>query len=311
MAVLTAPAQREQAPPARRGPAARRRTAGYLFILPIVVFFAFFVGYPLVRSLYLSLTQWSGYGRPKFVGLLNFSQLLGDPVFWQALRTTLIFTASTMILQTALPMLLAVFLHRGWKGSVVFRTLLFVPAVISLVVTGVLWQLMYDSKFGALNGVLRAFGLGGLAHDWLADPVTVIPALILVSVWQTLGLYLVIFLAGLQGIDPTLYEAARIDGAGGRQQFFHITVPMLRRVTSVVLVLNMMNGLKTFDLIFVMTGGGPNHGSEVLGTYLYGLAFGSGAGATPALGYATAISMVVLVLCMVGTVVQLRLSKRG
>lgn len=290
---------------------ARRAGAGYLFILPIVVFFAFFVGYPLVRSLYLSLTQWSGYGQPTFVGLRNFSELSTDPVFWHALGTTLVFTAVTMVLQTGLPLLLATFLHRGWRGSVVFRTLLFIPAVISLVVTGVLWQLMYDSKFGAVNETLRSIGLGSLAHDWLGDPKTVVPAVIVVSVWQTLGLYLVVFLAGLQGIDPTLYEAASMDGANGRQRFRHITVPMLRTVTTVVLVLNMMNGLKTFDLIFVLSGGGPNHASEVLGTYLYGLAFGTSAGATPALGYATAISMVVLLLCMVGTVVQLRISKRS
>jgi len=139
----------------------------------------------------------------------------------------------------------------------------------------------------------------------------VLPAMIVVSLWQSLGLFTLIYLAGLQSINPALYEAASIDGASGRQQFFNITVPMLRTVTGVVIILNLINGFKTFDMIYVMTGGGPNHASEVLGTYLYGLAFGSTAGAVPAFGYATAISMVIFALCMIATLIQLRVSRRS
>jgi ABC-type sugar transport system permease subunit len=298
-------------PRSRRNAQVRRWTVGYLFILPIVVFFAVFVGYPFLRSFYLSLTSWSGLGSPSFVGLRNFSNLLDDDIFWKALGNTLLFTAVTTVLQTALPLLVAVLLNRGWRAGVLFRTLIFIPAVISFVVTGVLWQLIYDPNFGMLNEGLRKIGLDGLAHAWLADPSTVLPAMMVVSLWQALGLFVLIYLAGLQGVDPTLYEAAEIDGANGRQRFFNITVPMLRTVTTVVVTLNLINGFKTFDVIYVMTGGGPNHASEVLGTYLYGLAFGSTAGAVPALGYATAISMVIFVLCMLATVAQLRLARRG
>jgi ABC-type sugar transport system permease subunit len=293
------------------GPRARQSMVGYLFVLPIVVFFAIFVGYPILRSFYLSLSEWSGFGTPKFVGLHNFGSLLDDPAFWTALRNTLIFTAATTVLQTVVPLLVAVLLNKGWRGGVLFRTMVFIPAVISLVVSGVLWKLIYDPNLGTLNEILRGIGLGGLAHPWLADPLTVLPSLIVVSLWQSLGLYMLIFLAGLQGIDQTLYEAARIDGAGGRQQFIRITVPMLRTVTTVVVLLNIINGFKTFDLIYVSTGGGPNRASEVLGTYLYSLAFGSETGATPALGYATAISMVIFALCMAATLVQLRISRRA
>jgi ABC-type sugar transport system permease subunit len=298
-------------PRSRRNAQVRRWTVGYLFILPIVVFFAVFVGYPFLRSFYLSLTSWSGLGSPSFVGLRNFSNLLDDDVFWKALGNTLLFTAVTTVLQTALPLLVAVLLNKGWRAGVLFRTLIFIPAVISFVVTGVLWQLIYDPNFGMLNEALRKVGLGGLAHAWLANPSTVLPALMLVSLWQALGLFVLIYLAGIQGIDPTLYEAAEIDGANGRQRFLNITVPMLRTVTTVVVTLNLINGFKTFDVIYVMTGGGPNHASEVLGTYLYGLAFGSTAGAVPALGYATAISMVIFALCLLATVAQLRLARRG
>jgi ABC-type sugar transport system permease subunit len=217
----------------------------------------------------------------------------------------------TTILQTTLPMLLAAFINIGWRGGVVFRTLLFIPVIVSFVVTALLWQLIYDPNFGTLNEVLRAVGLDALAHPWLADPTTVVPAIMLVSLWQSLGFYMLIFLAGLQGIDPNLYEAARIDGAGARQEFLKITVPMLRTVTAVVVLLNLINGFNTFDVIYVMTGGGPNRASEVLGTYLYKLAFGTESGATPSFGYATAISMVVFGLCVVAAVVQLRISRRA
>jgi ABC-type sugar transport system permease subunit len=298
---------------ARVRPTARTRrwAVGYLFVLPIALFFAVFVGFPFLRSFYLSLTEWSGFTSPRFIGLRNFQSLADDPVFWKALRTTIVYTAVTTILQTTLPMLLAVFINIGWRGGVVFRTLLFIPVIVSFVVTALLWQLIYDPNFGTLNQVLRAVGLDALAHPWLADPRTVVPAIMLVSLWQSLGFYMLIFLAGLQGIDPNLYEAARIDGAGARQEFLKITVPMLRTVTAVVVLLNLINGFNTFDVIYVMTGGGPNRASEVLGTYLYKLAFGTESGATPSFGYATAISMVVFGLCVVAAVVQLRISRRA
>jgi ABC-type sugar transport system permease subunit len=288
-----------------------RHPVGYLFVAPIVLFFVVFVGYPFLRSFYLSLTSWSGLGSADFVGLRNFAVMADDPAFWKSLVNTFVFTGVTTVLQTVLPLLVAVLLHKGWRGGVLFRTLIFIPAVISLVVTGVLWQLLYEPNFGTLNEALRSIGLGGLAHPWLGDPRTVLPALIVVSLWQSLGLFTLIYLAGLQGINPALYEAASIDGASGRQQFFHVTVPMLRTVSGVVIILNLINGFKTFDMIYVMTGGGPNRASEVLGTYLYGLAFGSTAGAVPALGYATAISMVIFALCLIATLIQLRIARRA
>jgi ABC-type sugar transport system permease subunit len=298
---------------ARLRPTARVRSwgVGYLFVLPIAFFFVVFVAFPFLRSFYLSLTEWSGFTSPEFIGLRNFQSLADDPVFWKALRTTIIYTAVTTILQTTLPMLLAVFMNAGWRGAVVFRTVLFIPVVVSFVVTALLWQLIYDPNFGTLNTVLRAIGLDALAHPWLGDPATVVPAIILVALWQALGFYMLIYLAGLQSIDPNLYEAARIDGANARQEFLKITVPMLRTVTAVVVLLNLINGFNTFDIIYVMTAGGPNRASEVLGTYLYKLAFGTESGATPSFGYATAISMVVFMLCVVAALAQLRAARRA
>jgi ABC-type sugar transport system permease subunit len=286
----------------------RRSAAGYLFIAPIVIFFLAFVAYPLGRSVYLSLTQWSGFGTPQFVGLRNFENLLHDSIFWGALKVTAIFTAVSTVLQTVIPLLLAVLLHGRWRGSVFFRTLFFLPTVVSLVVTAVLWQLIYDPNFGFANRLLETVGLHG--HSWLGDPNTVVGSVIAVSLWQSFGFFMLILYAGLQGIDPTLYDAARVDGASRVQELRYITIPQLAPVLGLVITVNVINCLKTFDIIYVMTGGGPNHSSEVLGTYLYSIAFGSQAGGTPALGYATAISMVVFVLSMLAVLVQFRISAR-
>ncbi|MGW5360050.1 carbohydrate ABC transporter permease [Actinopolymorpha pittospori] len=299
--------------PVRSGRASRlaRYAVGYAFVAPIVAFFLTFVLYPFLRSFYISLTQWSGFGVPRFVGLMNFANLLDDEIFWQSLRTTLVFTVVSTVLQTVLPMALAILLAAGWRGSVVFRTVFFMPQVVSLVVSGLLWQMMYDGNFGLVNRMLTSVGLGGLAHNWLADPGTVLPAILVVSLWQSAGFYMLVFFAGLQGIDQTLYEAARVDGASKVQEILRITVPMLAPVTGVVVTLNVLGGVKVFELIYVMTGGGPNHASEVLGTYLYGLAFGSTAGSTPAVGYATAVSVVVFVLGMAAVGLQFAMTRRA
>jgi multiple sugar transport system permease protein/raffinose/stachyose/melibiose transport system permease protein len=297
----------------RPSPLARgERRVGLLFVLPALALFALFVGWPILHSVYLSTTTWAGFGVPTFTGPANYVRMAGDPVFRTALLITVGFTAVTTVLQTVLPMLVAILVHAGWRrAGVVIRTVLFLPAVISLVVTGVLWQLIYDPNLGTLNQLLADIGLESWRQQWLGDPNLVVPSLIVVSLWQSLGLYMLIFFAGLQGIDPTLYEAATVDGANARQRLWHVTVPQLRTVTGVVVALNLINGFKTFDLVYVMTGGGPNHASEVLGTYLYSLAFGSISGSVPQIGYATAISIVVMLLCLAAAVVQFAVNRKA
>jgi ABC-type sugar transport system permease subunit len=288
------------------------RYVGPLFVLPTLALFVVFVGWPILHSVYLSTTTWSGFGTPRFTGLANYGRLGGDPVFRTALVITVVFTAVTTVLQTVLPMLTAILINAGWRrAGVMFRTILFLPGIISLVVTGVLWQLIYDPNLGTLNQLLGDIGLGAWQQQWLGDPHLVVPAIIVVSLWQSLGLYMLIFFAGLQGIDPTLYEAARVDGANAWQRLRHVTVPMLRTVTGVVVALNLINGFKTFDIVYVMTKGGPNHASEVLGTYLYSLAFGSLSGSVPQIGYATAISIVIMALCLVAAIVQFAVNRRA
>lgn len=286
-----------------------RQLWAYLFILPTVLFFLVFIAVPFFRALGISLTEWAGYDQPRFVGLRNFYNLFQDRIFWIAMRNTIIYMTATTILQTVIPMGIAVLLNAGWRGSVFFRTALFVPVIISSVVSGLLWRMIYDPNFGVLNTVLNAIGLKSLAFAWLADPRTVLLAIIVVSLWQSLGFYMLIFFAGLQSISAELYEAASIDGANPAQQLRYVTVPMLWPVTAVVITLNIIGGVKVFDVIYIMTTGGPNHASEVLGTYLYITSFGASGGGSPSMGYAAAIGVVILVLAMIGTYLQLRLTR--
>ncbi len=289
-----------------------QRVSGYLFVLPTLALFLAFVGWPIVQTIYLSLTKWSGFGDKTVVGLDNYTRMLGDPVAHRALLVTLIFTAVTTVVQTVLGIVIAVLVNQVWRQvGVVVRTILFVPGIVSFVVSGVLWKLIYDPNIGTLNRVLASLGLDGLQHIWLADRVTVLPAIIVVAVWGGIGMNMLIFFAGIQGIDPGLYEAAEVDGAGPFQRFRHITVPSLRVVTGIVVSLGLLNGFKIFDIIYVMTGGGPNHATEVFGTYLYSLAFGSTSGSLPQFGYASAFSVVVMIMCILAVVVQMSITRRA
>jgi ABC-type sugar transport system permease subunit len=290
---------------------ARARSMGYYFIFPTLALFGIFIAYPLVRAVMISLTQWPGFGPSTFVGLDNFQAMFSDPVFRTALINTIEFCAVTTILQTAIPLGLAALLSARIRFSAVFRVAIFLPALMSLVVSGALWGLIYEPEFGILDRFLNSIGLHALAIGWLSNTATVLPALMVVSLWQSAGFFTLIFYAALQDVDASLYEAAEIDGASSLQRFRHVTVPMVRTITSVVVTLNLINGLKIFDIIYVMTGGGPNHASESLSTYLYSLAFGGQvAGAIPAIGYATAIGIVILLFAVVVVLVQGFISAR-
>ncbi|MCU1525935.1 MAG: sugar transporter permease [Microbacteriaceae bacterium] len=285
--------------PSTRRIIARRPTReflpGILFVLPAVILFIAFVGYPLVSSLYYSLFSWAGYGVPEFIGFDNFVNLTQDPNFQSAVVVTVVYTVATTILQTIVPMLVAILFMQKWRAGALLRTMIFIPSVISLTITGLLWQLVLQPDGGLLEVLLNRVGLGGLSRPWLADSTSVVPVLIIVSLWQSLGFFLVIYYAGLQGIDPELYEAARVDGASGFRLMRYITIPSLRSVTTLVISLNLINGLKVFDLIYAMTAGGPGTASQSLGVYLYKLAFGSENGASAAFGYADAIGVVMMI----------------
>jgi ABC-type sugar transport system permease subunit len=198
----------------------------------------------------------------------------------------------------------------GWGPfGTLFRTMLFMPAIISWVVTGALWKLIFDPHLGSLNTLLGNLGLTALQQNWLGEPQTVLWSIGIVAIWQQLGLYVIIFYAGLQGLDSTLLEAAAIDGANARQQFLHVTVPLLRPVILMVVTLNLLNGIKLFDVIYVMTGGGPVNASQVLGTYMYRVAFANPG--LPEFGYGSALSTVIMTLCIFAVLFQIWMNRRS
>ncbi len=207
-----------------------------VFLIPAAAVLIIFLAIPLFNAILLSFQSWNGMSPPNWIGLTNYQELLQDNGFWHALLDTGFFVVMTVIFQTTLPLLVANLLNSGIRGSTIFRTIYFMPVIISLTVTGLLWSMIYEPNFGLLNSLLKAFGLG--TQLWLADKRLVMLCIIVVSIWQSLGFYLVIYFAALQSIPQDLYEAASIDGANAWHRLIYVTVPMLRPVMILVVVLN-------------------------------------------------------------------------
>jgi ABC-type sugar transport system permease subunit len=288
----------------------QQRLTGLSMTLPAFVFFVLFIGIPIVRTILLGFQKWDAISPPSWVGLDNYTKLLSDSIFQHALFVTLALTAGLTLFLSTIPMVIAVLFNMGWgKFGTIGRTLLFMPSVISWVVTGSLWRLILDPNLGSLNTLLGNVGLVNLQQNWLGDPNVVLWSIGVVAIWQEIGLYVIIFYAGLQGIDSTLYEAAAIDGAGAIQRFRNVTVPMLRSVTIVVMTLNLLNGIKLFDVIWVMTKGGPVNASQTLGTYIYKVGFASTGLSN--FGYGSTLSTVILVLCILAVFFQIWMNRRS
>jgi len=278
------------------------------FVAPAALILIVLMALPMANAVVLTFQFWNGMTPPSWIGLSNYQTLFSEPLFWSALRNTAYYTIATVVLKTSLPLILASLLSSGVRFSVFFRTMYFMPVVISLAISGLLWKMIYEPNFGLLNETLRFIGLGNFTQIWLGSSNTVMPSIIAVSLWQGLGFYLLIFYAAIQGVPSDLYDAAKMDNANALRRFWHVTVPMLRPVIVLVIVLNTINGVKVFDQVWAMTAGGPNHASDTLGTYLYSTAFGSVG--NPQFGYATTIAMVILVLSAVLSIIQIRIGRR-
>jgi len=252
----------------------RKRFVVASFLSPALLLYVVFMIFPIGQAVRLSLYDWDGGSREmNFVGLDNYWLTLQDNVFIQALKHNVIWMVLDLILMVLPVLALAVMISRLDKGKLFFRAGFYLPAVLSLPVIGILWGKIYDPLIGPVNAILKAVGLEFLAFNWLGDPRTVLISLVLVGVWAFYGLYMILFLAGLQSIDQSLYESAEIDGAGPLRKFWSITVPALRNTMNVVISLVIIYGFKSFGLIWIMTLGGPYYTSEVLATYIYKAAF--------------------------------------
>lgn len=271
----------------------RRNIWSYLYLAPMLILFLAFVVYPIFASMVYTLYQWNGIGDPNvFVGLGNFQQVMQDPLFWGSFVHTFIYAAVVVSVQLTLALILALVLNNPkLRFATFYRSIYFIPVVTAPAVVGVVMQLIFSNFGNNLDQLLiKAHIIHGYI-DWLGDPHFALGIIIMVGIWQTLGYNLIYFLAALQTVPAELYEAARIDGAGAFACFFRITVPMLRAVGLLILMLAILGSLQVFDVVQVMTGGGPDFSSEVVNTYIYHQAFGTFAsGSEPNVGFASAAS---------------------
>ncbi|PID58639.1 hypothetical protein CSB45_03590 [candidate division KSB3 bacterium] len=215
------------------------------------------------------------YTGKKFLGFDNWNTLFHDPIFWKALMNNMVLVIASIALQIPVGIILGVFVSSTLKGSRIFKLVYFIPMMISSVAIGITWRYVYDPNFGLLNSFLRLIGLDMLAKGWLGDPAFALGSVIVATCWQFIPFYMILFAAALAGIPKDLYEASYIDGATGLQAFSRITLPLLKNTIRVACVLSLTGSLRFFDLIYVMTGGGPNRASELLATYMFEQAFTS------------------------------------
>ncbi|MEV0716470.1 sugar ABC transporter permease [Asanoa sp. NPDC050611] len=310
MAVLESTA-REQRPPrgaVRRGrsrvnthsPAHRGDAKlAWVLIAPALVGFLVFAAYPTLRGIYLSFTDFAVLSPPEWVGLDNYTQLLHDDVFWSALGVTVYFVVLSVSISLVVSIITAAVLHR-LTSSTVIRGLIILPFLISAVVAGTVWSWMLDTQLGVVNIVIKA--LGGDGIQFLTSRGWAIPSIALISVWKQMGYTSIIIFAGLQTIPPTIYEAGRVDGAGELTMFRRLTLPLLRPILALVIVLNIIGAFQVFDIVQVTTKGGPANASNVLQMYIYSKAFGQFD-----FGYAAAMSLSLFVILIAITFLQMRL----
>ena len=274
---------------------AQNNLAIVLFLLPAFLFFFVFQVYPILESAYYSLFNWTGLGpATKFIGLNNYQQILTDDVFLKALKNALLLIVLSLALQLPAALALAIMVGRDLPGRAVYRTIFFMPYVISEVITSIIWLNLFnaDPSKGFINAVLTLIP-GVQPQEWLGDMDLVFPCLFVVLTWKWFGLYMLLFLAGLQGIPVEVEEAARIDGANSWQLVWNITIPMLRNTIQTAAYLSVLGSLQQFILVWVMTQGGPSSASEMLATYLYRFSF-----KRFWLGYGSAVALVMLVIAL-------------
>ncbi|WP_312888183.1 carbohydrate ABC transporter permease [Nonomuraea rhodomycinica] len=306
-ATTTPPGAR--APAARTSPTARGQRAGvrapWWFVVPAVAVYVFIVVVPSVNGAVFSFTDWNGL-RPgwSFVGLGNYADVLADRAARDALVNTLLLAATATVAQNVAGLLLALGVNRVVRSRYVLRVVFFAPVVLTPLVAGYVWSFLL-SPDGALNEALRAAGLGALAHDWLGDPGTALYAVVAEIVWQFAGYSMVIYLAGLQAIPAEVLEAATIDGAGAWSRFRHVVLPLLNGAVVINVMLCLIGGLKQFDQVMAMTGGGPGTATETISTAIYKSAFSLG-------DYPFSIALAVVMTAVIAVLagVQFRLTQR-
>lgn len=290
--------------PRNRRLVSRNTVAGWSFILPNFLGFALLTLLPVVVLFYVAFTNWNVFGVAEWTGTANFRRMWDDSSFWTALRNTVYYAVFHIPLTLAAALGLALLLNRKLRGVRFFRTIAFFPYITSIVAIAVVWNQLFSPEYGPINALLGAVGVDN-PPGWTASATWSMPAVIIVGTWRYMGYYMLLFLAGLQTIPAQLYEAAETDGASPWQRFVHVTLPGLRTTTFFVTVLLTIESFKVFDLILVMTGGGPGQSTLVLSQYIYQKGFEENQ-----FGYASAVSIVLFGICFGITVIQFMVNKR-
>lgn len=280
---------------------------GYLFSAPALIFFVVFTIYPLLYGFVISLYQWNGVGKKTFIGLGNYLGLIQDSAFWAALQHNIIYAVGVVTGKVVIGLLLAILLTRKMKGITFYRICFFMPMMMSAVAVGYLWAYVYNYNFGLINSFLKAIGVP-MNHlpKWLGSTDTSLISVIIVELWRWVGYHTVIFIAAIQGIPNELYEAATVDGANALQTHWYITFPQLKSTIILNVMLSLIGAIGTFDLIHVMTDGGPNKSTEMIMTYMYNQAF-----IGDRFGYASAIAYVAFLIILIFTILQTKVITEG
>jgi len=290
-----APMQRTQ----RFGLLQRRALWGYVFLIPTVTILLVFRIIPMISAAYLSLTNYDLFTPPKFAGLINYIDLAKDPVFHQAARTSFLYVVGSVIPVWIISLLLAMLILKAIRFGGLFRTLIFIPVVMSAVVVAVLWRFLYFHE-GMVNSLLGYFSIQ--AVPWLTTPRTALISIILIGIWRASPYFMVIFTAGLQAIPEEFYEAGRIDGTNAWSEFWYITLPTLRPIVLLVIVMSVVVALKVFAVPQLMTNGGPAGATEVIPLHIYKTAF-----EFFKMGRASAMSIFLFLVMMIFSVIQVRI----
>lgn len=280
----------------------------YLFLIPGVVLYCLFFVLPTLGAFFYSFTDWDGVSQEfNFVGFENFKDLLtSDIIFLKSIGNNLKFLLTVVIFQTLFSLIFALILLRNTKANIFFRALFFFPTILSSVSVAFIWSFIYAPSIGFLNPFLEGIGLGYLTQSWLGNPDIAIYSLAFVQIWFHTGQVMIIFIAGLQNVPKELYEAAIVDGANRWQRFKNITWPLIAPSTTMVVGYTIIQTFKAFDLVFAMTGGGPAFSTEIIVTFIYNSAFFN-----YQFGYASAASVILMVIVCVITLVQFRLINRN
>ncbi|WP_206672147.1 carbohydrate ABC transporter permease [Metabacillus mangrovi] len=282
----------------------RRKWAPYLFVLPNLLIFLTFIIIPALMGLVYSFTRYNGVSEMTFIGLENYVRLFNNPEFWKIMMNTIYYAALVVPLVFAISLGIAVLMIKEMRARGIFRAIIFWPTMISFIIVGLSWKWIFGDSFGIITYLLEAWGLPSV--KWLSDPAVAKITIVIATIWARVGFFMVIFIAGLQAIPASYYEAAQIDGANRRQLFWKITFPLLKPTSLLVFMLLIVESVKAYPLIFSLTGGGPANETKLMVQYIFEFGF-----TKSEVGYASAMSVILFLLIGIFTLIQFKWANGG